>query len=372
MNAKNKLHQFTTLHSVNLEKVKLSAVKEIMRQFKILRRDLAAEVARYDVTEPALMTFKQKRAMKLFKRAEVMINASYREITKRTQSELLDVAAMEADFSLKSINKAVGVDIASVALPVSTMEKIVSGLMIQGAPSKEFWGRQPVKTLNKFKDTIRLHMFRGSTLGEMVRSVRGTREMKYTDGILTASTREAEALIRTSVQTVANRAAEAAYRENDDVVKGYVWLSTLDNRTTEQCAVRDGLEYTLDFEPIGHTLPWLEGPGSLHWNCRSRSMPLLADYIGIPKAKQDLIRKAGRRSSMFGSIERGTKFEPWLKEQDKKRPGFADKILGVKKAELWRKSKLSMRDLVNGDGLPVSAKVLQAKYAKQWDKAMAA
>lgn len=369
MNAANKLHYYHTLHSVNLEKVKLESIQQIMKYFKRMRSDLAGELARLDPTEPASMTFKQRRAQKLFERAEQVIAEGYREIEKRMRPELKDAAAMEAEFSRQAINRAVGVEIASVALPATTMEKIVSDVMVMGAPSKEFWAREGARLTNKFKDSIRMHLLRGDTLGKMLQSVRGTREMQFTDGILTASTREAAALIRTSVQTVANRAAEAAYRENNDVVKGYVWLSTLDNRTTEICAVRDGLEYTLDVEPIGHTMPWLEGPGSVHYQCRSRSMPLLADYDGLPKDKQDAIRTSGKRSTMFGPVERGTKFEPWLKDMDKKRPGFADEILGQKKAQLWRKSKLKLSDMVNGDGKPLPARLLRKKYSKEWAKA---
>jgi len=369
VNAANKLHYYHTMHAVNLEKVKLESIHQIMKYFKRMRSDLAGELARFDPTEPTRMSFKMKRAQKLFERAEQVIAEGYREIDKRMRPELKDAAAMEAEFSRQAINRAVGVEIASVALPASTMEKIVSDVMVLGAPSKEFWTREGVRLTNKFKDTIRMHLLRGDTLGKMLRSVRGTREMQFTDGILTASTREAASLIRTSMQTVANRSAEATYRENDDVVKGFVWLSTLDNRTTEICAVRDGLEYTLDMEPIGHSLPWLEGPGSVHYQCRSRSMPLLADYDGLPKAKQDAIRKAGKRSSMFGSVDRGTKFEPWLKEMDQKRPGFADEILGKQKAQLWRNSKLGLRDMVTGDGKPIPARVLKTKYASEWARA---
>ena len=35
------------------------------------------------------------------------------------------------------------------------------------------------------------------------------------------------------------------------------------------CQIRDGLEYTTDNKPAGHKVPWLAGPGQLHWNCVS-------------------------------------------------------------------------------------------------------
>lgn len=370
MGANNKLNNYITIHSVNMEKVKLDALRKIMREYEKLRKDLSAEIARFDLTEISSLSLKRKRMLRLFSQAGEVINTGYREIEKRANAELLQVASLEADFSRLAVNKAVGVNIASTALSSPMLEQVVSNTLIQGAKSAEWWKRQNVSTLNKFKDTIRMHLLRGSTLGQMVRSVRGTRENRFTDGILHASTKEAETLIRTSIQTVANRAAEATYRANSDIIRGYIWLSTLDSRTTEICAVRDGLEYTLDYQPIGHNIPWLEGPGSIHWNCRSRSMPLLKDYKNIPKGKQQQIRKLGFRATKFGPVARGTKFEPWLKAIDKERPGVAVKILGKKKAKLWRNSKLSLRDMVTGDGKPMSTMQLKRKYSKEWKKAM--
>lgn len=370
MDVNKKLDNYITIHSVNLEKVKLGALKKIMRQFEKMRKDLSAEIARFDLTEISNLKQKKKRMLALFAQADEVLKAGYREINKKTNAELLQVASLEADFSRLAINKAVGVDLASVALSSTMLNEVVKDTLIQGAQSAEWWGRQERGTVNKFKDAIRTHLLRGSSLNDMVRSVRGTKENRFTDGILTASTKQAEALIRTSIQAVGNRAAEASYIANSDIVQGFIWLSTLDSRTTEICAVRDQMKYTLDYEPVGHDFPWLEGPGSIHWQCRSRSRPWLKDYENMSKENQAKIKGLGVRATKFGPVARGTKFEPWLKSIDDERPGVAEKILGKKKAELWRNSKLSLSDLVTGDGKPMSVKQLKTKYSKEWSKAM--
>jgi len=67
------------------------------------------------------------------------------------------------------------------------------------------------------------------------------------------------------------------FKANDDIVEGQVWTSILDGRTTQNiCAPRDQKLYTMRGEPIGHELPWGEGPGQIHWNCRSLAIPKIA------------------------------------------------------------------------------------------------
>jgi SPP1 gp7 family putative phage head morphogenesis protein len=366
MTISEKLQYYHTLHSVNLEKLKLSSIREVMKLYKRLRDDLVAEIAKIDPTDPLRQSARNQRTEKLLQQSNIIIAQGYAEIQKRAGVEMKDAAVFETGFAQQAINRSVGIELATVAVPTATLNEIVKDTVIQGAASRMWWKRQSGALQNRFADTIRMHMLRSSTLNDIVRAIRGTRENNYTDGIMVSSTRDAEALIRTSVQTVANRAAEEFYRENDDVIQGYIWISTLDDRTTEICMVRDGLQYDLNYEPIGHSIPWLEGPGAIHWNCRSRSMPALKDYKGMSKAKQEAIRNAGVRSSQFGYVKRNVRYEAWLKEQDQKRPGFADRVLGTDKARLWRGTGLSLRDLVNGDGKSMTAEALRSRYASEW------
>jgi hypothetical protein len=56
---------------------------------------------------------------------------------------------------------------------------------------------------------------------------------------------------------------------NSDIVKAKQWSSTLDTHTSQWCIIRDRKLYTLDGKPLGHAIPYLRGPGKIHFCCRS-------------------------------------------------------------------------------------------------------
>lgn len=61
----------------------------------------------------------------------------------------------------------------------------------------------------------------------------------------------AASIAKTAVGHLAATARESFASANNDLIKGKQWLSTLDNRTTPQCRIRDRLKYTLDNKPVG-------------------------------------------------------------------------------------------------------------------------
>lgn len=60
--------------------------------------------------------------------------------------------------------------------------------------------------------------------------------------------REATTLVRTYVQSANTGAQEAVFKRNEDVIKGYKRVETLDNRTCRICALADGTVYDLHEE----------------------------------------------------------------------------------------------------------------------------
>lgn len=164
-------------------------------------------------------------------------------------------------------------------------------------------------------------------------------------------------------------ARNSVFTKNPDLIESIIWVSTLDSRTTPLiCGVRDGLEYTLDFEPIGHSLPWDGGPGRIHWNCRSVSIPKL---VGIPPATVDRaavgpgpeysrgdnktrtgrVRKPNKDARERGiyKIEQRTsrsKYEGWFRAQAKKNLDYAADVLGSKeRAKAFRDGQVTLSQL---------------------------
>jgi hypothetical protein len=156
-------------------------------------------------------------------------------------------------------------------------------------------------------------------------------------------------------------ARQHVYEENKDLIASEGWSSTLDTRTSIWCITRDGKAYTPgDHKPIGHKIPWLGGPGKIHWCCRSTSVPRLKSWreLGIDEGEVS----DSTRASMDGQVPAQQNFEEWLRRQSAARQNT---VLGEGKADLWRRGKITFRDLLDQTGRPLTTEDLRAKAARK-------
>lgn len=167
---------------------------------------------------------------------------------------------------------------------------------------------------------IRQGYFQGATNAEILKNIRGTKAARFQDGILNVSRNHAMAIIRTSVQHTASVARQAVWDNNDDIVEGYRWNSTLDSRTTQVCRSLDGQVFKLGKGPVP----------PIHIGCRSRTVAELSDDL-------KWLQEGRTRSSEFGQVKDQTYYE-WLKNQDAK---FQNDALGPDRAKLFRDGGLS-------------------------------
>ena len=175
---------------------------------------------------------------------------------------------------------------------------------------------------------IRQGFFEGQTNAQIIQKIRGTKANGFRDGILSATSRHAEAITRTAVQHAATTARMETLKANEDIAKGYRWASTLDNRTTTPCRSLDGQVFKFGKGPLP----------PLHINCRSSVVAELSD-------KYDWLSE-GRTRASNGPIGKGqtdaqeTYYE-WLKRQ----PGaFQDETIGPQRAKLLRDGGLSAQE----------------------------
>ncbi len=180
----------------------------------------------------------------------------------------------------------------------------------------------------------------------------------------------------------ATEAKESVFLKNPKLIEAKIWTSTLDSRTTPLiCGVRDQKWYNLSDEPIGHNLPWDAGPGRIHWNCRSTSVPKVR---GIPSTSSrpsvgagenyergDSITRTGRvRKLSKRATENGiykvdqkttrTRYEGWLRGQSRKNIDYVSDVLGSKqKAIDFRDGNITLAQL--GLESPVARPINKAK-----------
>ena len=335
-----------TGRALDLQRLTAGQLKDSARFLKALEGDIVAQLAKIDPTGIGAPTRQAARLEKLLAQVKDTIRNAYRGESVRLIGELRELADIETAFAASSVNKALGATVITTSVTRGQLAAIVDGVLIQGAPVSDWLSRQAGDTLQRFTDTMRLGIAEGETNASLIRRIRGgTQNGEMVQGFMDVSRRNAESLVRSATQAVSQKSRQGLYEANQDLVKALQWVSTIDLRTTLECATRDGLTYTVEgHEPIDHSLPWGGGPGNLHWGCRSTSVPVLKS---LRELGFDIDLPASTRASMDGQIAEDTTFEGWLSRQSKERQ---DASLGAGRADLWRDGKIKFRDLVDGNG----------------------
>jgi len=151
-----------------------------------------------------------------------------------------------------------------------------------------------------FAKTVRNGMLTGETTDKIARRLKGrlkfgdfgplsVRQLAQAGGELTTvANNQVMALVRTSLNQVANAASQQVYQSNQDVTNRYRYVATLDSRTSPICRALDGQEFEYGKGP---TPPQ-------HFNCRSTTVPVI-DYerLGIEPPPPSQLR---RPNTAFG------------------------------------------------------------------------
>jgi len=158
------------------------------------------------------------------------------------------------------------------------------------------------------------------------------------------------ALVRTSINQVANAASQQVYEGNQDITKKYRYIATLDTRTSAICRALDGREFDYGKGPMPPQ----------HFNCRSTTVPVI-DYkaLDIPPPPE------GKRASMDGPVPGNETYGQWLAKQP--RATQADALGPGKVAYFNRLANKygptdAMAKLVRDDGSELTLSQLRSRY----------
>jgi SPP1 gp7 family putative phage head morphogenesis protein len=358
LNANEKLIDSITDHLVDLTRVETRLKGHVLGIISDLESELVKAINQANVLGVSKSRYQQLRLKKLLEVVRGSIKASYGDIDKYMKDQQKKIAELEYNYSEKSINQAIGTDFVDINLDNNTLTALAKQTLIQGAPSAEWWGRQSSDLQQKFTDQVRRGILQGETNSQIIQRIRGTRARGYSDGIMNVARNQAGALVNTSVHAVANASRMEAYKDQEDIAKGYRFISTLDNRTSTTCKARSDLLWTLDGKPVGHHIRFERPP--VHFNCRSTLSLVLKSWDEISgkvktELKDDL---TPRQRAAMGGPAKVANYEDWLKRQSEEKQ---IDILGQKKWNLWQTGKLSFRDLVDQKGNPLTIEQLEKK-----------
>jgi hypothetical protein len=259
------------------------------------------------------------------------------------------IAEMVSDTTAEALEVVLGSD--AIALPTRDyFRSLASDILIQGAPSADWWRGQSENIKLKFSAQLRQGLANGETNQQITSRIVGK---SGAPGVMDIARRDAASLVHTSIQTVANDARRKTFQANDDVVKGIRQVSTLDGHTSLTCVAYSGESWNLEFEPLGPKKMPYNGGTPRHFNCRSVEVPITKTFreLGI-----DIDEPTGTtRASSSGQIDVNTSFNDYLDRMGLK---YQNEVLGRGRADLWRKGKITLKDLVDGQGRPVSLEAL--------------
>lgn len=163
------------------------------------------------------------------------------------------------------------------------------------------------------------------------------------------------ALVRTSINQVANTASQQVYEANQDITKKYRYVSTLDTRTSAICRALDGREFEYG-----------KGPKPpQHFNCRSTTVPVI-NYEELGFDAPPSVTKGGR-ASMDGPVPGNISYGQWLQDQPR---AVQNEVLGETRAIYFNKlakqhgARDAIAKLVRDDGSELTLNQLRSRYGK--------
>lgn len=310
-----------------------SQIKAALPALRKLARDLRERIAGGEATD-----FQMGRMVSLERDVQQLITAAREGI--QGQLELEDFAVEEYQFGQNLLSESVNVDLGEGvnldrvrAITTRRRMRLVSGDKVRQMTIPEMWRDFDGAVGRDAMRVVQAGVLEGKTQQDMAREV--------AQMVTTRSRRQAESVIRTAVNGIGTAAREQVYRDNDDIIEGEKWISTLDGRTSDVCRARDGKIY-----PVGH------GPRPpAHYGCRSLTAPEIKE--------QYRVAIKGQRASKDGPVSNQLTYGGWLKKQPDE---FVDDVLGPTRAKLFREGKVKIDQFVDDSGRTLTLDQLRQRY----------
>lgn len=303
----------------------------------------------------------QRRLNALLRDLRLLQKSIYNDYNKDLFSQLELFSVSESEFELGALNsvlETVSVDL-TLPAPVQVWTAANANPLIFTdsndvqllEPFYRNWSQKEIARVTKI---VRTGFATGETNDAITRRITGK------NGTIDKQTRATnKAMVRTATNHVSAIAREQTMRENDDIVLGYTWVSTLDSRTSGTCRSRDGVEFRWKDKPL------LRPPA--HINCRSSTVGLLDTRFTMDKSGTT---RASKGDEGGAQISADTNYYSFLKNQNK---AFQDEVLGPTRGQLFRSGGLTSEEFsrLSVDQLyrPLNLDEMKAKNPVAFEKA---
>lgn len=346
--------------------------RRVLSMLRLLQDDLVEEIQRANLEGAVQTSTRLRRAQKLIDNIKATIDGRYAETEKRLKNELRELATLVDDISINIINTVFSVNLVTSTFTQAELKALADRAIILGGPAKEWWKEQSESLRRKFAKQIRMGVLQGESNQQLIQRIRGKatgktigielsdgtirRVREFANGIMDVGTKEAAALVRTAVQTVSNEVIRQTYSENEDILRGYFPITTLDNRTSPFCIAITGAAWDLKGNPLPESSWQHHMPGwpPFHWLCRT--------VMGVlVKTWEQLVQEAtGKRLKILETVPDSVRasadglipttirtFDDWLRHMG---DTYARKKLGPGLFDLWKSGKITLSQLLDPAG----------------------
>lgn len=326
-------------HSVYIEQLKKSEAKKIgsflnKEVFPQLHDKLIKELGKVKnlSTIGSIRKIPVSRLKKMLAATEKVSLAGMVKAEKMLVKRLINISHFEARWNKKILEKVIPLDI-DLEMPSNEVLKTLVNTRTMDGHKLSTW-------MKGFSAVVRKSMMNkvkiGIATGESLPKIG-----KRIEQVLGYKTKQAQYIARTSVSSIVHQSREEVFKKNPDLVRKVQWVATLDDRTSLMCVNLDGRMFN-----VGEGM---RPPA--HFNCRSSVVPITPSWqeYGVTDPPP------ATRASMNGAVPAKMTYKQWIKTQ---RKDIQVKVLGKKRAELYRSGRVKIDKFVGRDLRPLTLKQL--------------
>lgn len=378
-------------HQIGLLRVSNTTARKMIellnRSEAVLTARLHREVEKLGSINALNYSANARRITEMIRRIQEVRKQAWEAAEALVTGELEGIGLWEVDWNKAAIEESIGVALDVKGLTASKVKGIVSKQPFQGRLLKKWFESLSGADQARVEEVIQQGLIEGANPTAMARQLTGTRANKYADGLFNVTRNQADSVVKTAVNHIANRTREDVWRANSDIILGVQWVSVLDGRTTAICRALDGKYAPLPGLPdkLAKNLPRLRPSGRrppAHFRCRSLVVAIFdpegvsakvgvrpyvrstktrkgreVDFVKQAKAqggwggmsrreRQAAVREVRREWSEkhVGRAPASIDYQDWLKGQP---VGFQNELLGKTRGELFRKGNLTVDQFVD-------------------------
>lgn len=250
------------------------------------------------------------------------------------------LAEYESSFAVRLLSQ-IATDISNPSIDPTGVYKEALRKPVMGMLYNDMLQDVDTSTKRMAFQSIRNGISTGATNDEIAKALCGTKKNKNIDGLLNRTRSQAEMIVRTTRNQVANEAYQQTYSALG--VSKVALCATLDGRTSKYCAAHDGDIYDIDSD-------FPRPP--YHPHCRTVLIPV-EDGIPFKRRRGNTsfksigkMNKEERQNIDYSDVD-GMSYEEWFSHQDS---DFQKTWLGPVRYKLYKDGGFSLKKFADPVG----------------------